>query len=144
MALRVTVELANASQVKQALRRYPIRARKELSLAVMDAARILEADVANSQKTPVDTGRMVQSVGSRRVNLLTAMMFVATDYAVFVHEGTRPHDVNSPVFIQGVGWRYIGRHKGTKAQPFVEWALRDGAQRKIDDRMVQAVERAIR
>lgn len=53
-------------------------------------------------------------------------------YALFVHEGTKPHDIGSPVFIQGVGWRYIGRspsgkgkpHPGTRANPFLLNALR--------------------
>jgi hypothetical protein len=58
-----------------------------------------------------------------------------TPYARFVHDGTKPHDIGSPVLIDNVGWRYIGRspagrgkpHPGTKRQPFlVEAARRAG------------------
>lgn len=53
-------------------------------------------------------------------------------WAVFVHRGTKPHDIGSPVNIEGVGWRYIGRsprgrgrrHPGTKANPFFVRAAR--------------------
>jgi len=53
-------------------------------------------------------------------------------YAYMHHQGTRAHDIGSPVFIFGVGWRYIGRspagrgkkHPGTKANPYLTEAAR--------------------
>lgn len=53
-------------------------------------------------------------------------------WAIYVHEGTRPHQIGSPVFIDGVGWRYIGLsprgrgkiHPGTKANKFMLEAVR--------------------
>lgn len=52
-------------------------------------------------------------------------------HALFVHEGTRPHDIGSPVNMPGIGWRYIGRspagrgkpHPGTKPNRFLLRAL---------------------
>jgi hypothetical protein len=52
--------------------------------------------------------------------------------ALWEHEGTRPHSIGSSVFIEGVGWRFIGRsrrgrgriHPGTKRHPFLTDAMR--------------------
>src|SRR5688500_10655016 len=48
-------------------------------------------------------------------------------YALYYHEGTKPHDIGSPVLIKDVGWRYIGRspsgkgkmHPGFTGVPFL-------------------------
>lgn len=54
-------------------------------------------------------------------------------YALFHHEGTRPHDIGSPVLIEAPDtWRYIGRspagkgkrHPGTKPNRFLTDAAR--------------------
>jgi len=52
--------------------------------------------------------------------------------AIWEHNGTKPHSIGSAVFIEDVGWRYIGKspagrgkiHPGTKAHPFLLMALR--------------------
>lgn len=53
-------------------------------------------------------------------------------WAIFVHRGTKPHSIGSPVFIEGMGWRYIGLsslgrgkiHPGTKPNRFMLEAVR--------------------
>ena len=48
-------------------------------------------------------------------------------HALYVAKGTKPHSIGSPVFIHGVGWRYIGLspagkgkiHPGTKPNRFM-------------------------
>lgn len=40
-------------------------------------------------------------------------------YAIFVEIGTRPHRIDSPVYMPGIGWRYIGLHPGTRPQPYL-------------------------
>lgn len=53
-------------------------------------------------------------------------------WAIYVHRGTRPHSIGSPVFITGVGWRYIGLspagkgkiHPGTRPNRFMLDAIR--------------------
>lgn len=49
----------------------------------------------------------------------------STPYATYLERGTRPHRIDSPVLIPGVGWRYIGLHPGTRAYNI----LRDGVAR---------------
>lgn len=58
-------------------------------------------------------------------------------YALYYHEGTKPHDIGSPVLIRNVGWRYIGRspagrgkpHPGTTARPFLRDAMTEEVRR---------------
>jgi hypothetical protein len=58
-------------------------------------------------------------------------------YALYYHEGTKPHDIGSPVLIKDVGWRYIGRspsgkgkmHPGYEGNPFLVDALEDEVKR---------------
>lgn len=62
------------------------------------------------------------------------------DHAVFVLFDTAPHSIGSPVFIQDVGWRYIGLspsgkgkiHPGTTAQDFMSLAWMDGSYEADD------------
>jgi hypothetical protein len=52
--------------------------------------------------------------------------------ALWEHEGTRPHSIGSSVFIEGVGWRFIGKsrrgrgriHPGTRPHRFLVEAMR--------------------
>jgi len=44
-------------------------------------------------------------------------------YAIYVEEGTKPHPINSVVFINQVGWRYIKIHPGSRKHRFLSRAL---------------------
>lgn len=78
----------------------------------------------------------VTSFSSTPAQAKETVAFVA-DYALYLHEGTKPHDIGSPVLIQGVGWRYIGRspsgkgkpHPGTNRDPYLLEALEEEVRR---------------
>jgi HK97 gp10 family phage protein len=59
----------------------------------------------------------------------TAYVGTNVEYAQHVEYGTRPHEINAPVFIskkvggKKIGWRYIKMHPGTKAKSFMRKAL---------------------
>lgn len=56
----------------------------------------------------------------------------AVPWAIYVHRGTRPHSIGSPVMVAPGTWRYIGLspagrgkiHPGTKANKFLLEAVR--------------------
>lgn len=63
---------------------------------------------------------------------VTAKVAFTAPYAVYYHEGTGPHSIGSPVFMDDIpGWRYIGLspagrgkiHPGTQGNPFLLNAL---------------------
>lgn len=142
MPLNVDVEIRNLDAIKKAIDLYPERARKIFSNALYDCAKTLANAVRNSQKTPVDTGTMVNKTGARKVSDFASMTYVATSYAVVVHEGIASDvQLRNPVnvFLPGVGWRRITRIKARAARPFVDWALQDGAQARIDAIMSKAL-----
>lgn len=88
-----------------------------------------EVEGAARRRVGVDTGRLKRSIGSRLVPSplggYNVEVFASAPYAKFHHDGTRPHRIDSAVFITGVGWRYIGMHPGTSANRFLLEALRD-------------------
>lgn len=87
---------------------------------------------------PVDTGRLRASIRieSRRTFTFRSVYTVGSDveYADMVHGGTRPHIIrprNAQVLRFKVGGRFVYaklvHHPGTRAQPFLDRALREVA-----------------
>lgn len=84
-------------------------------------------------KVPVDTGELRGDVRVREVRELSAKVGTTKKYAVYVHEGTKPH---YPPISALTGWarrhgvspyvvaRGIAK-KGTKANPFMRDALEE-------------------
>lgn len=73
------------------------------------------------------TGTLTRSIGAQvddfRGSLLTARFTAEAPYAAEVEYGTSPHRVDSPVYLEGVGWRYIKVHPGVPPRPFMRPAL---------------------
>lgn len=76
------------------------------------------ADNISSALVPTPTGLGVRIVAD-------------VPHAIYVHRGTKPHDIGSPVLINAGVWRYIGpspagrgkQHPGTKPNRFLLRAL---------------------
>lgn len=86
---------------------------------------------------PVDTGRLRASIRVERRRLLSlrSVYTIGSDvsYAPMVHDGTRPHRIDPKTpggvlrFRMGgrvVFAKYVVRHPGTKARPFLDDAVR--------------------
>ncbi len=146
MPLQVNVEIKGLDKIKETLQKYPQEAKKNFGEAVYTSAQILATQIRVSQRTPVDTGTMINKTGATKTGPLSAETYVATDYAVVVHQGIAK-DIELPkansVFIPGVGWRKIKVIKARAPRPFVDWALQDGAQLKIDITMEKALEKTL-
>jgi hypothetical protein len=63
----------------------------------------------------------------KTVNLQVGEGAVGTnvEYAGAIEFGSRAHDINSPVLIKGVGWRYIKKHPGFAGDSFLYWAAKN-------------------
>ena len=140
----IKVEIKNLRQIQDAFAKAPLEMTKNIVQAINKSGhKVLQEakDRSVIQRTPVDTGRMI---GSINVNFqksgLEAVIAADTEYADAVHEGTRPHIIR-PRNKRILAWRdkQIGdwrvarevHHPGTKAQPFMRWAL-DRSQSAID------------
>lgn len=111
MSFTTTMKINGVDHIKQDLARFPNDAPKIYGDAVQKAASRLRDETKSLGEIPVNTGRMRQSINSRRIQQLAAGVFGGTDYALYVHEGT-------PTM---------------KPRPFLDWALKGGAQKAIDD-----------
>lgn len=108
--------------MERELKRFPVKAQQVFGRAVMLAGSALRDNTKKlrpvSAKTtgygvkgiPVDTGRLRQSILSRRLSLLAAGVIAPVKYASAVHQGTRK----------------------MPARPFFAWSLQLGGQKKID------------
>ena len=106
-----------------------------------EAARKLRVDgpaVVNRAKIlcPVDTGRLRASIqGQLKRNILLRPRFEVgsnVEYAPYVNDGTRPHIIRPRTaralrFVVGgqVVFARVVHHPGTRAQPFLDRALRE-------------------
>lgn len=147
MPFNVEVKIEGLDALLAEIKKKPSLNQRHLRDAIYDCAGILATGIRGSQRTPVATGFMVNKTGYQRVGNMGAVTYVAAGYAVVVHQGI-PNDVQLPepvnVFIPGVGWRRISVIKARAAKPFIDWALQDGAQQRMDARMGKALEDTLR
>lgn len=83
----------------------------------------IESDA--KQEAPVLFGDLQNSINTENVGLLERLITPHVDYAVYVHEGYGPFELNSPVNIKG-GWVYIKTHPGYTGNPFMNRAAEQG------------------
>lgn len=103
----------------------------------------LQRRIANQarQDVPVRTGNLGRTVGEGQIRVtgprsVSGSVHAKADYALYVHEGTRPHIIR-PRRAQALRFQIGGRtvfakmvrHPGTKARPFLRnAAVRIAAQ----------------
>lgn len=81
-------------------------------------------------ESPVDQGNLVS--GNMIIENGPYSFYTDNEmsYYPFVVKGTNEHWIGSPVYINGVGWRYIGMHPGTAPNDFPQRAL-DNSESEI-------------
>lgn len=84
--MQISVQIKNLPQIIAALRKSPALMAQNLNKAITYS--IAKVQQKSVPKTPVDTGRLRSSYHSYFRNLY-GMISPETNYAVYVHEGTR-------------------------------------------------------
>lgn len=92
-------------------------------------------EVLMKDEAPVRFGDLQNSITTDTVSPLERLIWPSMEYAPFVILGTRPHEINSAIQIEG-NWVYIGTHPGTSPNPFPDRAA-DRADSIIEARMDQ-------
>lgn len=93
------------------------------------ARRAIRVESRAKSLCPVDTGRLRSSITWRIVysgGKLDALVGTNVEYAVFVHEGTRPHEIHGNPWLYWKGADHpvkMVNHPGTKARKFLVNAL---------------------
>ncbi len=121
----VEVEIPNLKELLFNLRRYPAISVKWLQKAVEAAIAELHK-VAVKGVVPWRTGRLTQSFGEGiRIGRLWGRIGPTVKYAVYVHEGTRPHSIE-PRIKRALDWEGAPHpikkvwHPGTAENRFLE------------------------
>ena len=139
----VAIEIKNLSQLQQTLREYPRISEPILQKAIYASIAIL-AKHTTRPTVPFRTGRLIQSFVPRFARL-QGRWGPTVRYAIYVHEGTRPHII-LPRFKQALWWEGAPHpvkkvhHPGTKPNPFME-KIRSNAEQEISGVFLQALNR---
>jgi len=149
----INVEIKNLSAIKKAFRQAPQISAREFHKAIKRMGDDVEREAKDrnvTNRTPVDTNILRNSILNRTIGL-TATIRPHVSYADAVHEGTKPHwppikaiepwarrHKISPFAVA----RAISK-KGTKARPFMQWAL-DRAESGMDNHLNKAFDNIIK
>lgn len=149
MPFIMTVE--GLDRVERAFNKTPELLAEWLQRAVVaGAAEITKRAVRGN--VPYKTGRLAQSIGRPPRGLviepLKATVRPQTDYAYFVHEGTRPHQIRpkekKALFWQGAKHPLkLVNHPGTKANQFMPRLL-ELSKQDIDRHFSAAVDESLK
>lgn len=79
---------------------------------------------------PIKTGALRNSIRATMQSPLTWQVADGKEYGVYQEFGVNhPYNIDSPVYMPGIGWRYIGVHPGFPAHPFFTPAAETVGQR---------------
>ena len=107
----INIKIKNWKEINQAFKKSSRKMKQELTVAIKKSALMIERE--SKKSTPVDTGRLRTSIISD-IRPMKATIAPHTDYAIFVHEGTR-HIESRPFMREGV----------EKANKFFEQAIKN-------------------
>lgn len=116
--MNIQVKIKNLPEIQAAFKQSPVLMTKNLRVALQRAA--ITIGRQSRINTPVMTGRLRASTYERFYSNLSAEVGTNTNYALFVHEGTR--------FM--------------RARPFLARAV-DSEQSKVDEEFRRAVEKTL-
>jgi len=128
MNINVKIDLR---QLEKSLKNEPIVALQEINNAIKKSA--LKIQSLSQKLSPVNTGALRQSIQSR-FEPLKGIVEAKAKYAIYVHEGTRPHDilpVNKMALANVRKGQFFGKrvkHPGTTANPFMKKSLEEAVQ----------------
>lgn len=151
MAFEIKIE--NINEIREAFRMYPLIANREIQRGLLDAGKIIAG--TEKKETPVGvTAHLRQSIGIR-LRAGSVVIIPTKEYAVNVHEGTKPHyvsvkDKRAPLRIwaikKGLNPYAVQKsimRKGTKANPFVNRTIQK-AEYQVRRIFVGVMERIIK
>jgi len=149
--MNVTIKVKNLAVIKNRFKMAPIKMTMELNKAV--GRIITKIESSAKRNAPVNKrsggGNLRQSIRSMMTGPASGKVEVGANYAVFVHEGTRPHVIRirqKKVLANVREKKIFGKvvmHPGTRANPFLQDAV-DQNENFIDKEFRVAVERTFK
>jgi HK97 gp10 family phage protein len=143
----ITVTIKNADEIREAFKQAPIKIINNLNKAI--GRIIIQIENKAKREAPVNKsfggGNLRQSIRSQMKGPLQGIVAVGAEYGIYVHEGTRPHEiriVNKKVLANKRTGQIFGvrvKHPGTKPNPFLQRAV-DENMGFIDNEFAKVVE----
>lgn len=131
-------------QIRRAMRSSPRVIVPVLQRTVLASGAVLAKNTLKGDPIPYKTGLLLSSFRYSTGSLI-GRWFPTAKYAVFVHEGTRPHTITArrrrvlANVKEGLIFGRSVRHPGTKPNPFM-LKIRDKSERDINRLFGQALE----
>ena len=138
------ITIPRLDELRRKFKQFPDWVAAGLSTAIKLSAGEITREVR--KETPVKTGQLKRSV-LPTFSHLRAVIEPRAKHAIFVHEGTRPHEIR-PVRKKALYWKgalhpvMSVHHPGTKGNPFMERGL-DNAKPKVDKIFKQSIDKAL-
>ena len=139
------VDIPNLSKLQNALKKYPEIAEPWLQKAIVASAAEVQKN-ATRGVLPWKTGYLTQSFGlGILIGRLIGRIWPTAEYAIFVHEGTKPHEIR-PKNGKALYWpgaaHPVGKvnHPGTKPNRFMPRIL-EKAKAEIDRHFLTALDK---
>lgn len=139
MSTDIVIKIKNMDEIERMFRKAPAKITDGVHKAIQNSIRMIHSKAL--REAPVNKqsggGNLRQSIKSSMRGKAVGEVTVGAEYGVYVHEGTRPHEIR-PVSKKALANRRTGqffgrlvRHPGTKANPFLQRAV-DLAQGDVD------------
>jgi len=127
-----SVEIKNLDQLTERMRRYPDIAEPILQKAIDASNAVLAKYTRKGDPVPWKTGNLLQSFRYES-GRLQGRWYPTANYALYVHEGTRPHiiEAKNKRALASRSGQVFGkrvRHPGTRAQRFMPAILERSTQ----------------
>ena len=149
--MEIKVKIDGLDDLLAAAKRAPKVAVGEISKAVQKSVGTVHS--AALREAPVNRqqggGTLRQMINQRFTSKLSGEIESRANYSVYVHEGTRPHEIrirNKRVLANKRTGQIFGKrvmHPGTKANPFMERALKK-SQGKVNGYFKKATENILK
>jgi len=141
----INVKIVNLPQIRSAFRAAPASMTKNLNIAIKKGILFIAGESA--KRTPVRTGNLRAShfrSESLEFRNLYGKLQPSPRYAVFVHEGSKPHIIearNKKALYWPGAAHPVKRvfHPGSKANPFLARAV-TASQNQVDKFFIEAVD----
>lgn len=148
MAVEIKVTLKDADKYIRAFNNAPELATEEFSDALDKSIKKVEGDAKKNAPVNKQTGggNLRQSIRSFMRGKATGIVEVGAKYAIYVHEGTRAHEINvrtKKVLANRRTGQIFGKrvqHPGTRANPFLRNAA-EGSEGFINNLFTNALTR---
>ncbi|MFH0891337.1 MAG: hypothetical protein V1867_00990 [Candidatus Falkowbacteria bacterium] len=135
------IQIENLNEIREAFRMYPVIANREIQSGLLEAGKVILAN--EKGESPVGVTAQLRLTIGLRLKSGSVIISPNKQYALSVHQGTRPHyvsvrDKRAPLRLwaikKGINPYALQKsimRKGTKANPFVdrtvqksEWPVR--------------------